>query len=106
MAAAELNRQGLKKVQFVGNFVMDNLNSTAKDLHLIPRVRTIALLPGSRLWEANDNLVLLLQLVKQIAPVSSIPVDFRAALVPNLMPELDDIASILAGNTDGKSYFF
>jgi len=85
---------------------MDNLNSTAKDLHLIPRVRTIALLPGSRLWEANDNLVLLLQLVKQIAPVSSIPVDFRAALVPNLMPELDDIASILAGNTDGKSYFF
>jgi uncharacterized protein (TIGR03492 family) len=31
-------------------------------------------------------------LVKQIAAVSSIPVDFRAALVPNLMPELDDMA--------------
>jgi uncharacterized protein (TIGR03492 family) len=31
-------------------------------------------------------------LVKQIAAVSSIPVDFRAALVPNLIPELDDMA--------------
>jgi uncharacterized protein (TIGR03492 family) len=45
LTAAELNRQGLKKAQFVGNPVMDNLNSTGKDLQLIPGVRTIALLP-------------------------------------------------------------
>ena len=45
LAAAELNRQGLKKAQFVANPVTDNLNSTGKDLQLIPRVRTIALLP-------------------------------------------------------------
>jgi uncharacterized protein (TIGR03492 family) len=64
LAAAELNRQGLKKAQFVGNPVMDNLNSTGKDVQLIPRVRTIALLPGSRLREATNNLVLLLELVK------------------------------------------
>jgi len=64
LTAAELNRQGLKKAQFVANPVMDNLNSTAKDLQLIPRVRTIALLPGSRLREATNNLVLLLELVK------------------------------------------
>ncbi|MEG4068263.1 hypothetical protein QUA42_13230 [Microcoleus sp. Pol11C2] len=29
--AADLNRPGLKKAQFVGNSVMDNLNSTGKD---------------------------------------------------------------------------
>ena len=64
LTAADLNRQGLKKAQFVGNPVMDNLNSTGKDLQLIPGVRTIALLPGSRLREATNNLVLLLELVK------------------------------------------
>ena len=45
LTAADLNQQGLKKAQFVGNPVMDNLNSTGQDLQLIPRVRTIALLP-------------------------------------------------------------
>jgi len=93
LTAADLNRQGLKKAQFVGNPVMDNLNSTGKDLQLIPGVRTIALLPGSRLREATDNLVLLLELVKEIASNSTLPVQFRAALVPALMPQLDDIAA-------------
>ncbi|MEG3919606.1 lipid-A-disaccharide synthase-related protein [Microcoleus sp. POL10_C6] len=93
LTAADLNQQGLKKAQFVGNPVMDNLNSTGKDLQLIPGVRTIALLPGSRLPEATDNLVLLLELVKEIASNSTLPVQFRAALVPALMPELDDIAA-------------
>lgn len=64
LTAAELNRQGLKKVEFVGNPVMNHLNSTTKNLQLIPRVRTIALLPGSHLREATNNLVLLLELVK------------------------------------------
>lgn len=91
MTAAELNRQGLKKAQFVANPVIDHLNSTGKDLQLIPRGKDDRPSP-SRLREANHNLVLLLQLVKQIAAVSSIPVDFRAALVPNLIPELDDMA--------------
>ena len=72
---------------------MDDLISTGKDLRLIPGVRTIALLPGSRLPEANNNLVLLLQLVKEIAVVASQPVQFRAALVPSLMAELGDIAA-------------
>ncbi|MEG3958135.1 hypothetical protein [Microcoleus sp. herbarium2] len=76
LTAAELNRQGLKKAQFVGNPVMDNLNSTGKYLQLIPRVRTIALLPGSRLREATNNLVLLLELVKEIATNSTVPVQF------------------------------
>jgi len=93
LTADDLNRQGLTKAKFVGNPVMDNLNSTGKDLQLIPGVRTIALLPGSRLPEATDNLVLLLELVKEIAATSAVPVQFRAALVPSLMLELDDIAA-------------
>ena len=93
LTADDLNRQGLTKAKFVGNPVMDNLDSTGKDLQLIPRVRTIALLPGSRLPEATDNLVLLLELVKEIAATSTVRVQFRAALVPSLMLELDDIAA-------------
>ena len=93
LTAAELNRQALKKAQFVGNPVMDNLNSTGKDLQLIPRVRTIALLPGFRLREATNNLVLLLKLVKENATNSTVPVQFWAALVPALMPQLEDIAA-------------
>jgi len=93
LTAAELNRQGLKKAEFVGNSVMDNLNSTGKDVQLIPRVRTIVLLPGSRLREATNNLVLLLELVKEIATNSTLPMQFWAALVPALMPQLEDIAA-------------
>ena len=93
LTADDLNRQGLTKAKFVGNPIMDNLDSTGKDLQLIPRVRTIALLPGSRLPEATDNLVLLLELVKEIAATSTVRVQFRAALVPSLILELDDIAA-------------
>ena len=92
LTAADLNRQGLNKAKFVGNPVMDHLNSTGKDLQLIPGVRTIAILPGSRLPEATDNLILLMELVKEIAATSTFPVQFRAALVPSLMLELNDIA--------------
>ncbi|MEG4804443.1 lipid-A-disaccharide synthase-related protein [Microcoleus sp. ARI1-B5] len=93
LTAADLNQQGFKKAIFVGNPVMDNLIPTGKDLQLKPGVRTIALLPGSRLPEATENLILLLNLVKQIATTSTVPVQFRAALVPSLMLELDDIVA-------------
>ncbi|NJK66952.1 MAG: hypothetical protein HC789_21225 [Microcoleus sp. CSU_2_2] len=93
LTATHLNQQGLKKAEFVGSPVMDNLNSTGKDLQLMPGVRTIALLPGSRLPEASNNLVLLLQLVKEVAAIASQPVQFLAALVPSLMLELEDIAA-------------
>ncbi|MBE9186827.1 hypothetical protein IQ270_19740 [Microcoleus sp. LEGE 07076] len=92
LTAADLNQQGLKKAQFFGNPVMDNLKSTNKDLQLKPGVRTIALLPGSRLPEATHNLVLLLELVKELGTNSTVTVQFRAALVPSLMLELDDVA--------------
>ncbi|MEG4322635.1 MULTISPECIES: lipid-A-disaccharide synthase-related protein [unclassified Microcoleus] len=91
LTAADLKQQGFEKAIFVGNPVMDNLNATGKDLELKAGVRTIALLPGSRLPEATENLILLLELVKEIAANSTLPVQFRAALVPSLMLELDDI---------------
>ena len=72
---------------------MNNLNFTGKDLQLMPGVRTIALLPGSRLREATNNLVLLLKLVKEIATNSTVLVQFWAVFVPALMPQLDDIAT-------------
>ena len=93
LTAADLNRQGFEKAIFVGNPVMDNLSPTGKDLQLKAGVRTIALLPGSRLPEASDNLILLLELVKEIAATASPSVQFRAALVPSLMLELDNIAA-------------
>ena len=93
LTAADLKQQGFEKAIFVGNPVMDNLSATGKDLELKAGVRTIALLPGSRLPEAKENLILLLKLVKQIATNSTLPVQFRAALVPSLMLELDDIAA-------------
>ena len=92
LAAAELNRQGLKKALFVSNSVRDNLNSTRKDLQLIPRGKDDRPSP-SRLREATNNLVLLLKLVKEIATNSTVLVQFWAALVPALMPQLDDIAT-------------
>ena len=106
LTAAELNRQGLKKAQFVGNLVRDNLNSTGKYLQLIPRVRTIAILPSSRLREATKNLALLLELVKKIATNSTLLVQFWAALVPALMPQLEDIAGPISMATPiGKAHF-
>ena len=106
LTAAELNRHSLKKAQFVGNPVMDNLNSTGKDLQLIPGVRTIALLPSSRFREATNNLVLPLELVKEIATNSTAPIQFWAALVPALMPQLENIvARVRWQHRSGKLIF-
>lgn len=94
--AFDLNQQGLSKAEFVGTPVMDSLTPTGVDLQLIPDVPTIALLPGSRLPEASNNLRLQLQLAEEIAEVMSpLPVQFRAALIPSLMSELEAIASAL-----------
>lgn len=94
--AWDLNQQGLTKAEFVGTPVMDTLSPTGIDLQLTPGVPAIALLPGSRLPEASHNLRLQLQLAQKIAQVMDpLPVQFRAALIPSLMSELDAIASAL-----------
>jgi uncharacterized protein (TIGR03492 family) len=91
--ASDLQRQGITKAQFGGIPALDRLVPTGVDLQLKPEVPTIALLPGSRMPEAARNFCLQLQLVVEIAKVMpESGLQFRAALVPNLMAELDDIA--------------
>ncbi|RCJ28179.1 hypothetical protein A6S26_11595 [Nostoc sp. ATCC 43529] len=90
--AWDLQRQGIAKAQFGGIPALDRLVPSGKDLQLKPDVPAIALLPGSRMPEAARNFCLQLQLVVEIAKVMPSGFEFRAALVPNLMAELDDIA--------------
>ncbi|MDZ8096462.1 MAG: lipid-A-disaccharide synthase-related protein [Nostoc sp. DedQUE05] len=90
--AFDLQRQGIAKAQFGGIPALDRLVPTGKDLYLKPDVPAIALLPGSRMPEAARNFSLQLQLVIEIAKVMPSGFQFRAALVPNLMAQLDDIA--------------
>ncbi|MDZ8189577.1 MAG: lipid-A-disaccharide synthase-related protein [Nostoc sp. ChiSLP02] len=91
--ASDLQRQGIAKAQFGGIPALDRLVPTGKDLQLKSGVPTIALLPGSRMPEAARNFCLQLQLVVEIAKVMpELGLQFRAALVPKLMAELDDIA--------------
>ncbi|MFN6487673.1 MULTISPECIES: lipid-A-disaccharide synthase-related protein [unclassified Nostoc] len=91
--AYDLQRQGLTKAQLAGIPALDWLVPTGKDLHLKPDERAIALLPGSRMPEAARNFCLLLQLVVEIAKVMpESGLQFRAALIPSLMEQLDDIA--------------
>ncbi len=88
--ATDLKQQGLAKARFVGTPVMDALLPQGKDLSLNPKLPMIALLPGSRLPEARHNLELMLQLAIAIAQIE--PVQFWAALVPDLMADLAAIA--------------
>ncbi|BAY76796.1 hypothetical protein NIES25_32540 [Nostoc linckia NIES-25] len=90
--ASDLQRQGIAKAQFGGIPALDRLVPTGKDLQLKPDVPAIALLPGSRMPEAARNFCLQLQLAVEIAKVMPSGFQFRAALVPRLMAELDDIA--------------
>ena len=100
LTAKDLNRQGIKKAEFVGTPVMDNLTSTVKNLQLKPGLFTIAILPGSRLPEAGRNLCLLLKLVREIVKVMGVNVcQFRAATVSILMSELEAI-----GISEGWEY--
>ncbi len=91
--AWDLQRQGIAKAQFGGIPALDRLVPAGKDLQLKPSIPAIALLPGSRMPEAARNFCLQLQLVVEIAKVMpESGFQFRAALVPRLMAELEDIA--------------
>lgn len=89
--AKDYQKQGLTKAQFGGIPSLDRLKPKGKDLQLSPKQPMMALLPGSRMPEAVRNLKLLLKLVVKIAQLNS-QVQFRAALVPDLMAELEAVA--------------
>jgi uncharacterized protein (TIGR03492 family) len=93
-SAEYFHKRKVTKAAFLGNPFMDVLQPTGQDLFLQSGVPMIALLPGSRLPEAAQNFGLLLNLcvetTRSIAPQS---VQFRAALVPSMMPLLPEIAA-------------
>ncbi|CAD5967522.1 hypothetical protein PCC9214_03590 [Planktothrix tepida] len=90
--AKDLQKQEIKKAQFVGTPMMDNLTLTKVNLNLDSASRMIAILPGSRLPEAKHNLKLLLKLVELIDNKSLQKIQFRVAAVHRLMVELDELA--------------
>jgi uncharacterized protein (TIGR03492 family) len=91
--AYDLQRQGIAKALLAGIPALDRLVPTGKDLHVKPDERAIAILPGSRMPEAARNFCLLLQLVVEIAKVMpESGLQFRAALIPSLIEQLEDIA--------------
>jgi len=79
-----LNKQGYDKATFVGFPAMDALEITGKDLQLSPDFPLVALLPGSRLPEAGNNLQLLLDLAIATTPLFPNGIQFCAAVTPNL----------------------
>ncbi len=80
--ARDLQQRGMAKAQFCGYPIMDVLTPTGKPLNLSPDQPMVALLPGSRLPEATENLILLLKLCQYIGQRQ--PMQCVAALVPNL----------------------
>ena len=105
-SAELIKKRGYQNTSFVGYPIMDVLEPTGKDLCLIPNVPAIALLTGSRLPEAAENLVLQLRLCMAIVQVfAPNPVQFRAALVPSLIPKLAELADQAGWQyADGKLY--
>lgn len=90
--AQNLYKQGITKAQFGGIPSLDTLTPTGKDLQLKPDIPMIALLPGSRLPEAVGNFKIQLQWVQEIVKVMpGHSVQFRAALVPKLASQLEEI---------------
>ncbi|MGK7880351.1 MAG: lipid-A-disaccharide synthase-related protein [Crocosphaera sp.] len=92
--AEDLQQQGFKQANFSGYPIMDILTPTGKDLHLNDNIPTIALLPGSRLPEALNNLELLLKVCESLASLEK--VQFRVALVKAIQEtDLENLAQNL-----------
>lgn len=79
--AQELQQRGFVRAQFLGCPFMDALNPTGQRLYRLPTAALVALLPGSRLPEAQINLGLMLDLCEAIAPLRR--THFHTALVGN-----------------------
>ncbi|MEM6251414.1 MAG: lipid-A-disaccharide synthase-related protein [Cyanobacteria bacterium P01_D01_bin.156] len=98
--AQDYQKQGFTKAQFGGIPSLDRLNPKGKDLGLDSSRPMMALLPGSRIPEAMRNLKLLLGLVVEIAHRNP-QVQFRAALVPDVMSDLEAIAASAGWQCNG-----
>jgi uncharacterized protein (TIGR03492 family) len=82
--AEVLQAQGVTKAVFAGYPVMDVLQPTGLDLHLHPDRPMVALLPGSRVPEAAENLEILLDLAIA-TQAHNADLQWRLASTPNLL---------------------
>lgn len=90
--ATDLKQQGLDKVCFGGMPSADRIQPTDKEMNLEESASMVALLPGSRTAEAIRNFKVEMQLAQEVAQLDS-DIPFRAALVPSVMAEVQQIAS-------------
>lgn len=100
--ADDLARQGFARVHFGGLPSLDWIRPTGLDLALDPGHKVVALLPGSRLPEAERNLAVMLRFAAIATAAGGHPLAFRAALVPALAARLPQVAAD-AGWTLGET---
>ncbi len=89
--AEDLRKQGLSKVTFGGIPSLDRLRPAGKDIQLNKEKKMVALLPGSRTAEAVRNFKLEMRLSLEAAQLNP-TLQFRAALVPSVMAEVEKTA--------------
>jgi uncharacterized protein (TIGR03492 family) len=77
-------KRGFKRSNFWGNPFMDALIPSGRDLQLDSQYPLVALLPGSRLPEAANNLVILLRLAIELSRLRMQP-QMWLALTPNFL---------------------
>lgn len=90
--AEDLRKQGLTKVTFGGIPSLDRLQPADEDVQLAEAKKMVALLPGSRTAEAVRNFKLEMRLALEAAQLNP-SLQFRAALVPSVMAEAEQIAA-------------
>jgi len=91
-----MSAQGFSHAVFLGYPIMDVLHLQGKDLHLRTEGAVICLLCGSRLPEAQANLLLLLQVV-DLAQELKLAWQFRAAIVPQMSGQILQATAARAG---------
>lgn len=94
----DLTRQGFQNVHFGGIPALDWLRPKGKDLAIASDKPMVALLPGSRIPEAQRNFKLQMQFVQEAVTQLGAGLQFRAALVPALMQEIPTIATEMGWN--------
>lgn len=99
--ADDLSRQGFARVHFGGLPSLDWIRPTGLDLAIDPGHKVVALLPGSRLPEAERNLAVMLRFAAIATAAGGHPVAFRAALVPALAARLPQVAADAGWTLDG-----
>jgi len=106
LTAQDLAAQGYPKIEFGGNPSVDFLKPSGVDLSLAGNPSVVGLLPGSRVPEAERNLLLQMRFAIEVArrlkeTGDSRTIAFRAALVPAVMEAVPRLAAEAGWLLDG-----